>query len=65
LRQRDPLALLLFLIAAEGLARVVRIAVKKNMVESLEVGAKKFKINMLQNVDEYFVCLQSGYQKCV
>ena len=47
LRQGDPLAPFLFLIAAEGLAGVVRNAAEKNMVESLEVGAKKVEVNML------------------
>jgi len=58
LRQGDPLALFfLFLIVVESLAGVVRNAVEKNMVESLEVGAKKVKVNMLQYADDtMFFC---------
>ena len=57
LRQGDPLAPFLFLIVAEGLAGVVRIAVEKNLVESLEVGAQKVKVNMLQYADDtLFLC---------
>jgi len=48
LRQGDPLAPFLFLIVAEGLTGVVRKAVEKNLVESLEVGVQKVKVNMLQ-----------------
>ena len=62
LRQGDPLALFLFLIASESLAGVVRNVVEKNMVDSLEVGAKKVEVNMLQYADD---TLQSEYQKCV
>jgi len=33
---------------AEGLAEVVRKAVDKDMLESLEIGDKSIKVNMLQ-----------------
>ena len=52
LRQGDPLALFLFLIVAEGLVGVVRKEVETDLVESLEVGVKKVKVNMLQYVDD-------------
>jgi len=55
--QGDPLAPFLFRIVAEGLAGVVRKVVEKNMVESLEVGVQKVKVNMLQYVDDtLFLC---------
>jgi len=42
---------------AEGLAGVVRKAVEKNLVESLEVGVQKVKVNMLQYADDtLFLC---------
>ena len=57
LRQGDPLAPFLFLIVGEGLAGVVRKVVEKNLVESLEVGVKKIKVNMLQYADvTLFIC---------
>ena len=44
LRQEDPLALFLFLIAAEDLAGISRKTVEKNLVERLEIGSKKVKV---------------------
>ncbi|XP_068483632.1 uncharacterized protein [Phaseolus vulgaris] len=44
LRQGDPLAPFLFLIVAEGLARVSRMAEEKSLIDSLEVGRDKVKL---------------------
>jgi len=52
LRQGDPLAPFLFLIAAEGLAGVSRMTIEKNLIDSLEVGDKKIKVNMLQYAND-------------
>jgi len=52
LRQGNLLAPFLFLITAEGLARVSRTAIKKYLVESLEVGKMLIKVNMLQYADD-------------
>jgi len=57
LQQGDPLALFLFLIAVEGLAGVSRMAVAKNLIDSLEIGREKVKVNMLQYADDtVFFC---------
>jgi len=57
LRQGDPLALFLFLIVVDGLAGVSRMAVEKNLIDSLEIGREKVKVNMLQYVDDtLFFC---------
>ena len=57
LRQGDPLAPFLFLIVAEGLAGVVRTAEEKKLIDSLEVGKSKVKVNMLQYADDpLFFC---------
>jgi len=40
LHQGDPLAPFLFLIMAEGLAGVSRMAEEKNLIDSLEIGIK-------------------------
>ncbi|XP_068466471.1 uncharacterized protein [Phaseolus vulgaris] len=57
LRQDDPLAPLLFLIAAKGLVGVSRMAVEKNLIDSLEIGREKVKVNMLQYADDtLFFC---------
>ncbi|XP_068472094.1 uncharacterized protein [Phaseolus vulgaris] len=60
LRQGDHLASFLFLIAAEGLAGVVRQAEEKMLVESIEVGKKRVKVSMLQYADDtLFFCKAS------
>jgi len=65
LRQEDPLAPFLFLIVVEGLAGVVRMAVEKEMLESLEVGDRAIKVNMLQYADDTLFFLQSESEKRV
>lgn len=65
LRQGDPLAPILFLITAKSLAGVLRKVVEKDLMESLEIGDKKVKVNMLQYVDDTLFFLQSDYQKHV
>jgi len=52
LRQWDPLAHFLFLIAAEGLVGVVRQAEEKMLVESIEVGEKRVKVSMVQYAND-------------
>jgi len=52
LRQGDSLAPFLFLIVAEGLAGVARVAEEKKVIDSLEVGKDKVKVNMLQYADD-------------
>ena len=52
LRQRDPLALFLFLIVAEGLARAIRERIEKDLVESVEIRGRFIKVNMIQYVDD-------------
>jgi len=56
-RQGDPLAPFLFLIVAEGLAGVVRKAVEKGLLQSVEVGDCLVKVNMFQYADDtLFFC---------
>jgi len=52
LRQGDPLAPLLFNIAAEGLTRLMRVAMEKNHFSSFLVGKKKEPVNILQYADD-------------
>ena len=57
LKQGDPLAPFLFLITVEGLVEVSKKVVRKNLIESLEIGCKKVKVNMLQYADDtLFFC---------
>ena len=57
LRQGDPLTPFLFLIAAEGLTGVSRMAIERKMIDSLEIGKEKVKVNMLQYADDtVFFC---------
>jgi len=57
LRQGDPLVPFLFLIAAKALAGVSRLAEEKNLINSLEIGRAKVKVNMFQYADDtLFFC---------
>ena len=62
LRQGDPLAPFLFLIAAEALAGVSRNVVELNLVESLAIGNKKIKVNMLQFADDTLIFCKANYK---
>ena len=60
LRQGDPLAPFLFLVVAEGLVRLVREAVKGNLLTGLKVGRKEVVMSLLQFVDDtLFFCEDS------
>jgi len=52
LRQENSLALFLFLIVVEGLARVARQAKNKSLFEGIKVGRRELSITMLQFVDD-------------
>jgi len=55
--QGDPLAPFLCLIVAEGLAGVSRMAEEKKLIDSVEIGRDKVKVNMLQYADDtLFFC---------
>ena len=57
LRQGDPLALFLFLIVAEGLAGIVREALKVKMLTGLKIGRKGEEVCILQFTDDtLFFC---------
>ena len=66
LRQGDPLAPFLFLIAAEGLTKVSRNADELAMINSLVIGRKKVIVNMLQYIDgTLFFFMPSEIKKCI
>jgi len=57
LRQGDPLAPFLFLVVVEGLAGLVRQAVKANLYTGLLIGRKEVELCMLQFADDtLFFC---------
>ena len=57
LRQGDPMAPFLFLIVAEGLAGLVRQAVRKNLYSGIEVGTNGTNVKLLQFADDtLFIC---------
>jgi len=57
LRQGDPLVPFLFLIVAERLAGVSRMAEEKKLIDSVEIDRDKVKVNMLQYADDtLFFC---------
>jgi len=57
LRQGDPMAPFLFLIVAEGLAGLVRQAVKKELYSGIKVGSNGTNVELLQFADDtLFLC---------
>ena len=57
LRQGDPLAPFLFLVVVEGLAGIVREALKVNMLTGLKIGRKEEEVCILQFADDtLFFC---------
>ena len=48
LRQGDPLAPFLFLVAEKGLVGIVRQALKVNLLSGLKIGSKELEICILQ-----------------
>ncbi|XP_068504626.1 uncharacterized protein [Phaseolus vulgaris] len=60
LRQGDPLAPFLFLIVAEGLAGLLRKAVKEDLLSGIKVGRAELECCMLQFADDtLFMCEDS------
>jgi len=60
LRQRDPLTLFLFIVVAEDLARLVRQALKANMLKDVKVGRHEVESCMLVD-DTLFLCEATFY----
>lgn len=57
LRQGDPLAPFLFLVVVEGLSRLVRQAIKSNMLTRVKMGRDEVDSCLLQFVDDtVFMC---------
>jgi len=57
LRQGDPLAPFLFLVVAEGLAEIVREALKVKLLTGLKIGHKEIEVCILQFADDtLFLC---------
>jgi len=57
LRQGDPMAPFLFNIVVEGLSRMVRQAIKKDIYRGVQVGSKGTMVGLLQFVnDTLFMC---------
>ena len=61
LRQGDPLAPFLFLVAAEGLAGLVRQAVKVNLYSGLNIGSKEVELCIIQFADDTLFLCQDAY----
>jgi len=60
LRQGDPLAPFLFIIVAEGLAGLVRQALKTNLLSGVKIGSKEVEVSFLQFADDtLFFCEES------
>jgi len=65
LRQRDPLAPFLFIVVAEGLAGLVRQAMKVNLLSGLRIGRKEVELGILQFVDDTLFLCQDSYSNVV
>jgi len=63
LRQGDPLAPFLFLIVAEGLAGLVREAIKANLLKGVKVGKKEVEAFVLQFIDDTLFMCEDTYNK--
>jgi len=60
LTQGDPLAPFLFLVVAEGMAGLVRQAVKAELFRGLKIGRKEIELSLLQFADDtLFLCENS------
>jgi len=60
LRQGDPMTPFLFLVVAEGLAGLVRQALRANLLSGVKVGNKEVKVSFLQFADDtLFFCEDS------
>ena len=65
LRQGDPLAPLLFNIAAEGLTGLMREAVKKNLFFEFLVGKDNVPVSILQYADDTIFFVEASLQNVI
>ena len=61
LRQGDPMAPFLFLIVAEGLAGLVRSALRENLLRGVKVGRAEVECCMLQFADDTLFMCEDSY----
>ena len=61
LRQGDPLAPFLFIVAAEGLSGLVRQAVKANLLVGIKVGREEVVDSVLQFADDTLFLCEDSY----
>jgi len=62
LRQGDPLAPFLFIVVVEGLAGLVRQAVKAKLLSGIKIGSKEVEVTFFQFANEtlfFFFCEES------
>ena len=62
LRQGDPIAPFLFLVVVEGLAGLVRKAVRLKKLEGVTVGVNQIEVSLLQFADDTLVVCQDTIQ---
>jgi len=65
LRQGDPLAPFLFIVVAEGLASLVRQAVRVNLLTGLKIGRKEVEVSILQFADDTMFFCEESYSNVV
>jgi len=65
LRQGDPLAPFLFIVVAEGLAGLVRQAIKASLLSGLKIGRKEAELCILQFADDTVFFCENSYSNVV
>jgi len=65
LRQGDPLALFLFLVAVLGLVGLVRQVVKVNLLSGIKIGRKEMELCILQFADDTVFFCEDSYNNVV
>ena len=65
MRQSDPLDPFLFIVAAEGLAGLVRQTVKASMLSGVKIGRKEVEVSILQFADDTVFFCENSFSNVV
>jgi len=65
LRKGDPLAPFLFIVVVEGLAGLVRQAIKANLLFGIKIGRKEVELSILQFADDTLFLCQDSFSNII